>query len=342
LLRLSALGDVCHTIPIVRTIQHAWPNTRLTWVIGKVEHGLVYDMPGIEFVVLDKSQGIRGYAELRRRLRGRRFGALLHMQVSLRASLASLFISSPIRLGFDRERAKDFQWLFTNRRIPARAEQHVMDGLFGFVDWLGIREHLLAWDIPIPPADLAYADTAVGTDVPVLVISPCASANYRDWSVPGYVAVADYAARRYGMRVVLTGAPGDYEREMGRQIVALAECGPLNLIGRTTLKQLLAVFKRARLVIAPDSGPAHMATAVGTPVIGLYATSNPDRTGPYFSRDLVVNEYPAALRAKYGRTIAQMPWGQRVRDTGTMDRINVKSVVEKLDLAMHRSPSYRS
>src|SRR5687768_9822152 len=92
LLRLSALGDICHTLPIVRTIQRAWPRTTLTWIIGQLEHGLVHDIPGIEFIVFDKSDGLRAYTDLRRRLHGRRFDVLLHMQVALRASLASLCV----------------------------------------------------------------------------------------------------------------------------------------------------------------------------------------------------------------------------------------------------------
>jgi heptosyltransferase I len=337
LLRLSALGDICHTLPIVRTIQRAWPQTRLTWIIGRLEHGLVHDIPGIEFIVFDKSEGLGAYAALRRQLRGRRFDALLHMQVALRASLASLCIASPIRLGFDRARAKDFQWLFTNRTITARPHEHVMDGLFGFTEALGIRERRLVWELPIPPDAREFVRQSLGTDAPILVISPCASASDRNWHVQGYAALADYAAQRHGMRVVLTGGPSSGEREIGRAIAERARCQPLDLVGRTSLKQLLAVFEHAKVVVAPDSGPAHMATAVGTPVIGLYACSNPARTGPYVSKDLVVNEYPAAAQQKYGRPPEQLPWGIRVRDRTAMNRISIEQVTAMLDKAIARA-----
>ena len=336
LLCLSALGDICHTLPIVRTIQRAWPQTRLTWIIGRVEHGLVCDIPDIEFIVFDKSRGLRAYSDVRRHLRGRRFDALLHMQMSLRASLASLALSSPIRLGFDRGRANDFQWLFTNRAIAARSGQHVMDARFAFAEALGIRERLLTWDIPIPPEAAEFAQRTVPADAPLLVISPCSSKSYRNWSVEGYAAVADYAAEHHGLRVVLTGGATEIEREYGNAISQGARCSPLDLIGRTTLKQTLAVFARARIVLTPDSGPAHIATAVGVPVIGLYATTNPDRAGPYLSRDLVVNEYPAAVMEKYGRPPNELPWGTRVRDRGTMDRIKVGQVTAALDKALKR------
>ena len=334
ILRLSAIGDICHTLPIVRTIQQNWPRTRLTWIIGKTEHNLVYDIEGIEFLPLDKGAGWRGYRELARRLRGRRFDALLHMQMSLRASLASLLVSSPIRLGFDRERARDWQWLFTNQRIAAAGREHVMDSFFGFAAALGLRERVLRWDIPIPPAALARAEAELPGMRPTLVISPCSSMSYRNWNVDGYAAVADYAAQHHGMRVVLSGGRSAIEADYGRAIAAAARCAPLDLIGRTSLKQLLAVLARATVVVAPDSGPAHLATAVGTPVIGLYACTNPARARPYLSAQYVVNKYDEAVRAKHGSLPDELPWGLRVRDPGTMDRITVADVTAMLDKLM--------
>lgn len=338
ILRLSALGDICHALPVVRTLQQHWPRTRLTWVIGAGENALVGDIPGIEFIVFDKRKGVGAYLELRRRMRGRRFDALLHMQMSLRASMASRLIPAPVRLGFDRARAGDLQWLFTNHRIAAGGRQHVIDSFFGFTEALGIAGHVLAWDIPIPDAARRFAAQTLPPGRPVLAISPCSSMSYRNWTAAGYAAVADHAAGAHGMQVVLCGGPGAIEARYGAQIGALAACQPLNLIGKTTVKQLLAVLEAAAVLVAPDSGPAHLATAVGTPVIGLYACTNPDRARPYLSADLVVSQYPQAVLAKYGRPVDQLPWGTRVRDPGTMERITPAAVIAKLDLAVARQP----
>ena len=158
ILRLSAIGDICHTLPVVRTIQQHWPKTRLTWIIGKTEYSLVCDIPDIEFIVFDKSLGWRAYSELRKKLEGQSFDALLHMQMSLRASLISLLVDTPIKLGFDRKRAKDMQWLFSNHKIESRPNQHVIDSFFGFTDALGIRERELRWDIPIPETAVTFAE----------------------------------------------------------------------------------------------------------------------------------------------------------------------------------------
>jgi heptosyltransferase I len=338
ILRLSAVGDICHTVPVVRAIQARWPQTRLTWIIGKLEASLVGDIPGIEFIIFDKAQGWRAYLELRRelrnRMRGRRFDALLHMQISIRSSLASLLIDADIKLGFDKARAKDYQWLFTNARIPARPRQHVLDGLFGFAETLGITDHSLRWDIPIPAGAKAFAREHIADGERTLVISPCSSArarNWRNWSTEGYAQVVDYVFTKYGMSTVLTGGPSQLEKDYGEQITALATHKPENLIGQTSLKQLLALLQRATVLISPDSGPAHMATTVGTPVIGLYVTSNPARTGPYLSQQWVVNKYPEAMQAELGKSVEEVSWGQRVRSPTAMSRISVADVTARLD-----------
>jgi heptosyltransferase I len=337
LLRLSAIGDVCHAVPVVRALQGYWPQARITWVIGALEARLVGDLPGVEFIIFDKAQGWRAYRDLRHRMMGRRYDVLLHMQVAIRASAASLLIPARIRLGFDRARAKDGQWLFTNAQIASRPREHVLESFLGFLDALGVPHPELRWDIPLPPGARAFAAAQLPGDVPVLAISPCSSArlhNYRNWSAERYAAVADHAAERHGMRVVLTGGPTALEREYAEAICAQASCAPLNLIGQTDLKQLLAVLDRATVLVSPDSGPAHMATAVGTPVIGLYATSNPGRTGPYLSRRWTVDRYAEALRADAGKDVEEVAWGRRVRDPRAMERITVADVMERLDVLL--------
>jgi len=337
ILRLSAVGDVCHTVPVVRAIQDHWPATHITWVIGKLESTLVGDIPGVTFNILDKSRGWRAYRDLHREMQGRAFDLLVHMQVSLRSSAASRLISSPVRLGFDRARARDFQWLFTTDRIEAKKNQHVMDGLFGFAEALGIKEPNLRWDIPIPDRAREFAAKHIRADTRTLVISPCSTSryrNWRNWSVEGYAAVADQAVEKHGMRVILTGGPSPMETRYGKEICSITGHTPTNLIGQTSLKELLALLDEANALVAPDSGPVHMATTVGTPVIGLYATSNPMRTGPYFSRQWVVNKYPEALEAELGKTVDQVSWGKRVRSPAAIDRIRVSDVTDKLDRLM--------
>ena len=120
LLRLSALGDVTHVLPLVRTLRRAWPDVALTWVIGKGEQKLLDGLPGVEFLVYDKKTGLAGMRALKRELKGRRFDALLQMQVAARANLLSAFLPAQRRIGYDRSRSKDLHGLFINERIPDR------------------------------------------------------------------------------------------------------------------------------------------------------------------------------------------------------------------------------
>lgn len=332
-LRLSAVGDTCHAVPVVRTLQAAFPNAGIVWIIGKAEHSLLEGLDGVEFVVFDKSLGWGAYAKVRRELRERRFDVLLDMHASMRANIVATFVAAPLKIGFDRARARDYQWLFCNRQIRAVREQHVLDGMFEFATALGVEHRVLRWDIPIGNADDAFAAQHASGE-PLMILSPCSGQrlrNYRNWSAERYAAIADYAAERHGAKVVLTGGTTPIEREYSARIRAQATAPLTDLIGRTTLKQLLALLRRATLLVCPDSGPAHMATAVGTPVIGLYATSNRFRTGPYLSQDLVVDKYPEAVRREFGRSVDELRWGQRVRDPDAMNLISVTEVTEKID-----------
>jgi heptosyltransferase I len=340
ILRLSAIGDTCHALAVVRTLQVVWPNTRLTWVIGKTESQLLGDVPGVEFVVFDKSRGWSAHGDLRHALRGRKFDVLLAMHASLRANVASRMISARRRIGFDRKRAKDYQWLFTREQIPARPRQHALDAMFEFVEYLGIDSRELRWDIPLSEADHAFAAEHSRGEEPLLVISPCSSQrarNFRNWSAENYAAVCDHFAQRWGGRVILTGGPTELERTYGADIARHATGDVLDLIGKTSLKELLAILDRASVLVCPDSGPAHMATAVNTPVVGLYATSNPDRTGPFLSREYVVNHYPDAVRAEFKKSVDELPWGGRVRNPAAMDRITQEEVVQMLDRVLTES-----
>jgi heptosyltransferase I len=330
-LRLSALGDVCHALPVVRTLQDAWPGTEITWIIGKLEHKLLGHLPGIEFIVFDKRTGRAAYADLARHMTGRRYDVLLHMHLSLRASIAAMRVPADVKVGFDRARARELQWLFTNTKIAPRRREHVLDSLFGFAERLGLRERSMRWDIPLPESALEYARRAIPDDQPTLVISPCSSHALRNWRPERYAAVADYASARHGLRVLLCGGRRDLGLEYGERIAALAKQPLVNLVGKDTLLELLATLQRAKVLISPDSGPAHMATTVGTPVIGLYAATNPARSGPYYSRQWCVDRYDAAALQFRRRPAADLPWTEKIEEPGVMDLVTVDAVIERLD-----------
>jgi heptosyltransferase I len=332
-LRLSAIGDTCHALAVIRRLQDTWPDARITWIIGKTEAALMSGIPDIDFVVFDKTRGRSAYHDVRAGIKGQRFDVALCMHASLRANLLVRSLPATIRLGFDKARAKDFQWLFTNRRIAPAAGEHAMDAMMAFATAIGATESPLRWDIPLPNADKAFASQIAADARPLVLISPCSSQrarNFRNWSVNNYAAVIAHLEAAHGAHVVLTGGPSDLEKSYGKRLAASS--GATNLIGQSSLKQLAALIACADLLICPDSGPAHMATALGTDVVGLYATSNPKRTGPYNSQKFTINRYPDAIRRYLGKNVDDVRWGQRVRDPDAMDLIKVDDVVEKIDL----------
>src|SRR6202051_1051645 len=269
LLRLSAIGDTCHALAALRAFQAAWPQTRFTWIIGKLEAKLLTPIvPEIEFITFDKNATLGELWRLRGALRGRRFDLLLDMQLSFRASLVSSLVSAPIKLGFDRERARELQWWFTNARIRPAAAEHVLDAFMGFVRACGIEPPKPFWELTLPPDALEYARGIVSDERPTLAISPCSSHTARNWSAERYAAVADYAVTAHSMRVVLVGGRSVIEKKMGAAICAAARAPLVNQIGKDTLPQLLGLVARSTVLLSPDSGPAHIGTTVALPVIG--------------------------------------------------------------------------
>ena len=288
-------------------------------------------IPEVEFITVDKHAGAAARRALIEELRAHDFDLLMHLQLAFRASLVSRNVRARVRLGFDRARARELQWLFTNSEVAARAREHVLDSFLGFADALGVRERRIEWNLPIPPDALAYAADTIPEARRTLVISPCSSHAARNWRPERYAAIAEHAVRRHGLQVLLAGGPAAIERDMGAAIEAQAKVPLVNTIGRDTLPKLLAVLARAAAVVTPDSGPAHMATMVGTPVIGLYAATNPERSGPYLSRQWCVNAYPEAARRFRGRAPEDLPWTTKIENAGVMDLIAVEQVTAKLD-----------
>lgn len=332
LLRTSAIGDVTHVVPLVRTLQHAWPQTSLSWIIGKLERRLVGDLPGVEFITFDKSRGWAGMRDVQAAVRGRRFDALLQMQVALRSNLLSLRIPARRRIGYDQARSKDLHGLVINQRIPSRRGEHVLDALGSFCEPLGLRQTAVRWDIPLPDDARDWAAAQLPGAAPTLLVSPSSSHALRNWRAERYAAVIDHAAAR-GWRVALVGGPSVMERAMADAVLAACQRAPLDFTGKDTLKRLLALLTRADMLLTPDSGPMHMANAVGTRVLGLHAASNPDRSGPYSDRRWCVNKYDDAARKYLGKPASELPWGSKIERPGVMDLIGVADVIERFEAA---------
>lgn len=330
ILRLSALGDVTHVVPVVRAIQKQWPSTEITWICGKLERKLLAGFSGIRFLEFDKKQGWRGYLSLYRQIKNEHFDILLHMQVALRANLLSLCVRSPLRLGWDRARSRDLHQLFINRRVPAADQQHQVQGFLSFARCLGIDVDQPVWDFPVTDEGTAFAAQYVDSSRKTLLISPCSSHALRNWSAEAYAAVADYAIDQLGMQVILSGGPSALEQRMARDIESAASHDLTNLVGKDTLQQGVGLLATVDVVLAPDTGPAHIANALGTPVIGLYACTWSRRSGPYNSLQNCVDKFELAAQRYRHTSASKLRWGSKIEQPGVMDLIEPEEVMEKL------------
>lgn len=331
ILRLSALGDATHTLPVVRAIQQHWPGTRISWIIGKLERRLLAGVDGVEFLVFDKRGGWGEVRRLREALRGRHFDVLLHLQVAARANLLSRLVEAPVRLGWNRARSRDFHHWFSNCRVAGVPFQHQVQGFLEFPRALGIAVTTPRWDLPVAADARAWAAQQLPGEQPTLLISPCSSHPLRNWRSEYYAEVADFAVARMGMRVVLSGGPSELERATAAAIRQALREPCLDLVGKDTLEQSKALLQRASVVLTPDAGPAHIASALGTPVIGVYAATWSRRSGPYNSLDLCVDRYAEAARKYRKREAEELRWGHRIEESGVMDLVRPADVIERLE-----------
>lgn len=336
-LRLSAIGDVCHAVAAVQAMQRHWPETNITWILGKVEAQLLDGLDGVEIIVFDKKTGLKGMRQVWTQLAGRRFDALLHMQLALRASLLTVGIKARYKIGFNRQRAKEGQWLFTNRKIPDTASTHVLDSFFAFIEYLGVPKCAPRWQLPLSTEDRLFAAELIASKSTV-VICPAASKDERNWLTERYAQFADHAIAQ-GYQVLLCGGPSERERQLASEIEQHMQHSARNLVGQTSLKQLAATLGQCQLVLAPDSGPAHIATTQGTPVIGLYAHSNPKRTGPYNNIADVVSVYEHFAEQQHGQPAEQLPWSKRAKGADLMQAITLEQVIARFDTMLANKPS---
>ena len=331
LFRLSAIGDVTHVIPVIKTLQHQFPEAEITWVIGRLEHRLLSGLPGVRFIEFDKKSGWQGIKQLRRAVGAMPFDVLLHMQLSFRANLVSRFIPAIRRVGFDRQRSKEGHGLVINERIPYLKDCHVLDGFMQFATHLGCQQTVMNWDLPIAVEDEQFARQVLASEGPRVVISPCSSHALRNWSVARYSALVDWLVEAHHAQVILTGSPSAKERAFVADIEAQASQTVTNIAGQDTLKQLWCLLKAADLVISPDSGPMHMAGCVGTPVIGLLAASNYRRSGSYQFPELTVDKYPEACEQFLHKPVGEVRWGTKTEFPGAMKLIELTDVQAKVN-----------
>lgn len=329
---LSALGDAVHVLPVITALKRAWPQSRITWIIQPVPYLLVKDHSTVdEFIVFHRRRGLHAvgsYRELRKRLRGRQFDLLINLQVYFKAGIITSMSPAKVKLGFDRKRARDMNWLFTTHRIPARATGHVQDQYFEFLEYLGVDPQPIEWKLDVTDEERAAQREFFAPFGRTCALVVGTSKPQKNWDPEKYAQVVEALETEMGLRCIIVGGPSPIERAAADRVVQLSRIKPINALG-DDIRRLLYLLDGATLVISPDTGPLHMARALDKPVVGLYGYTNPKRYGPYRKyHDLIVDGYARTPGEDY-------PLNAEYREDG-MKRVTVEDVVAKAKLAMER------
>lgn len=290
---LSAVGDVVHALPLVSALKRRDRATHVSWILQPGPASLVRGHPAVDEVILfERRKGWRAFTDLRRRLAERPFDLVIDLQVYLKAGLITAMTRAPVRLGYDRARGRDLNWLFTTHRIPARPPAHVQDEYLEFLEALSIPRDPLEWDLGPWSHERPWQReffARIGKPAAALVVAT--SKPEKDWPAERWATVCDALVEDYGLAPVLVGGRSERELAAERAISRHARHQPVSALG-TSLRELVGILDGAALAIAPDTGPLHMSVALGRPVVGLYGYTNPKRVGPYRRfHDLLVDAY---------------------------------------------------
>jgi heptosyltransferase I len=321
---MSAVGDAVHVLPLLTALRAHAPDSRITWVLQPGAASLVRGHHAVdEIVEFDRARGWRAYRSIRAALATRPFDVVLALQVYFKAGLVTSFTRSSVKLGFDRARARDLNWLFTTHRIPAREGQHVQDQYFEFLDALDVPHGEPAWDLGPWPEERAWQAELLGRyDRPITPIVVATSKPEKDWMPERWAEVADALWNDFGLQPLLVGGRSPRERSAEAEIMRRARVPVASALG-SGLRKLVGILDGAALVLSPDTGPLHMTVALGTPVISLMGYTNPKRVGPYRRfHDLMIDAYGDPGEA-YPISMENRP--------GRMSRITVRDVLDRVE-----------
>jgi heptosyltransferase I len=325
---LAAVGDAVHALPVVNAIKRSHPGTRISWVMQKgALTQLLTGHPSIDEVIpFDRGAGWRGFAEVRRALKQRRLDVVLVLQPYFKSGLVASFAPSPVRLGFDRARARDLSWLFSTHRLPAQPLQHMQDQYLEFLEALGVPSQPLEWKIgPWNDAEREWQRQFFARfERPVAPIVVATSKPAKDWPAERWAEVSDALWHDFGLQPLLVGGRSPREVEAERVIFERAKVRPASALGDGGLRGLAAIIEKSALVLSPDTGPLHLSVALGTPVISLLGYTNPKRVGPY-------RKFAELAIDAYGEPGEDYAVSMENR-AGRMERITVKQVLDRVEV----------
>lgn len=364
LIKISAIGDVVHTIPVLNKLRRRYPTARLDWLLRTPIAELLRHNPAITNVVdfvrpqrttFWRSAPIVSYAQLAATLRAIRYDLVIDLQCQSRTAALALATGARVRIGFDRPRAQawansrkvteDFRkhawqgaregsWLAYTHHIPLPTlDVHVVDHYLSVGAMLGFDDSAADFSFPVPQSAIDQIDSLLRQrgirDTPLVVIAPRGNWETKRWEGEKFADIARHFLQR-GYGVVLVGAA--HERAVTDEIARLAP-GAVDLGAETTLSQLAALIRRAAICIAHDSGPAHLAVALDRPVVSLFGPSDPVWARPY-GRDRAVVRAGLPCSPCYLRRLSSCRY-----DLACMQHLSARAVIECMESVLRESSS---
>ncbi len=326
---LTGVGDVVHGLPVANALRRAGV-AQLTWVAEPAPAEVVRHHPSVDQVVVyHKKQGVRGVLQLASELKRFQFDVTLNLNSYFKSVWPTLLSRAPTRVGFDRPRSHDGVWITANRHLQPGPRAHTQDLFLEFLDQLGIeRPDPLEWGIAFTEQERASQEQFFRPlrDRPVIAIALASTTPKKDWPVERYAPLIDQLTTRFEARVLLVGGPSKREAELAQRVMNESREKPINTLGND-VRRMMWLIAGSDLLIAPDTGPVHIARAREVPVIGLYGHTNPWRVGPYRKyEDLWVDRYtdgppdPANAVPKWNR----------------MQEITIQDVLDRAEIAFAR------
>lgn len=327
ILRTAALGDICMTIPLVVALRDHFSQSAIFWILDESMSALVDDLPGVELIKIKKPRTLNDWRECQLQLKPYHFDALLMTQSSFRSNLLSLFIKADKKYGYGKLHSKDFQSFFIDEPVIS-VEEHLVDSFLRFAEILGAPKAPPRFEIHLSESDQTKAKAFIpDTKNPVIAICPVSSKKERNWPAHCFAELANQLKNEWQATILLVGGSDKASRLACKTIKK--ETSVIDASKKTTLKELCALLARADLVIAPDTGPAHLADAMGTPVIGLYAVMKAEKTGPYYSVNHCVDCYDLAIETLLKKDPSKTSWNQRVHSSKAMKLITTGMVYDR-------------
>ncbi|HZP36877.1 MAG TPA: lipopolysaccharide heptosyltransferase I [Methylomirabilota bacterium] len=302
IVKLSSLGDVIHALPVAHALRRSRPGLHLTWIVEARECALLTGHPDLDEVVpvdtrlwrrlIWRPAGARQVAgkvrRLRHRVRSAGFDVAIDLQGLMKSGLLTAYTGAPVRIGFTADRCRErLNCLFTNLRVrPPDRAVHVVDQYLSLLGPLGVPPGPVEFHLPLEPAAERRMEDFLGEQgvkrhESLIAINPGAGRADKQWPVAHFRALADRLAQEPNARILLLWGPD--EVHMARQIMHGLQARAI-LAPPTDLHELGALLRRASLMVANDTGPLHLAAALGTPSLGLYGPTRAERNGPYGPR----------------------------------------------------------